>query len=321
MKQVSALFVSVFLLPFLTACDRQESIPLGPDTTPPLPPVNLIVFDARDGSVLLLWRSNREGDLAGYRIYRMVEMQPDSFRIVGEANETAFVDEGLDYDTTYLYAVTAFDRSGNESDRSNDVSAQPINVFPPRQPRDTRVQAHNREDGVFISLQWDANTEGDLKGYYVYRSLDPDVRIEARFLLDSTFSTAYRDTMGVEVGRPLYYRITALDKGQLESTPTPVQWDRPLVQPILASPADGSLAPAFPTFRWRPVPDASNYAVFVSTSRFSGEIWSSTLGDTTVVYGGPFLTAGNTYYWKVGTITNTPWDPNSLSDVWSFRRE
>ena len=174
MKQIAAVLISVVLLVLLPACDREQNIPSGPDTTAPLPPVGLTVFDARDGSVLLFWSSNRDGDLAGYRIYRTVEMQPDSFEMIDEASETVFVDERLEYDTTYLYAVTAFDQSGNESEHSSTVSAQPINVSPPRQPRSFRIQAHNREDGVFISLQWDANTEGDLFGYYVYRSSEPD---------------------------------------------------------------------------------------------------------------------------------------------------
>lgn len=294
-------------------------MPSGPDTTPPLPPVNLTVFDARDGSVLLIWSANREGDLAGYRVYRTVELQPDSFKMVNETNETVFVDDGLEYDTTYLYGVTAFDLSGNESERSNVVSARAINVFAPREPGNFRVQAHNRDDGLFISLQWEANTEGDLKDYHVYRSPEPNFTPGVQSLLDSTSSNGYRDTAGVEVGKMLYYRITASDKGNLESAPTSVEGDRPLDRPSLVSPMDSSTTVAFPTFRWRPVPDASGYVIFVSTSRFSGEIWSLTMGDTAMVYGGPFLTPGVTYYWKVGTITNTPWDPNSLSAVWSFQ--
>ncbi len=315
------VFTSLVLLQLLSSCGREESMPTGPDTVPPLPPLGLSVFDARDGSVLLFWSANREGDLDGYRIYRTEESWPDSFQVIGETTETVFVDEGLEYDTTYLYTITAFDQSGNESERSNVVFAQPVNLLPPRRPRSFGVQAHNREDGVFISLQWNANTEGDLLGYHVYRSTQPDFSADSISLFDSTFIPSYRDTSGITVGSTFYYRVSAFDRGHFESTVTDAKGDRPLDRPQLDSPADSSTTPAFPTFRWHPVSDASTYTIFVSTARFSGEIWSSTAEDTAAIYGGPFLTSGATYYWKVGTITNTPWDPNSLSVVWSFRPE
>lgn len=326
MKQIAPLIVSAVLLLLLPACGREESLPSGPDTTPPLPPVGLAVVYSSDGEVGMSWRANREGDLAGYRIYRAEEPQPDTFQLIDETDVALYVDKGLEYEITYYYAVNAFDQSGNESKRSNVVSAQPINVSPPRQPRNVQVQAHNRDDGVFISLMWDANTDGDLLGYYVYRSFEPQFKTGVQSLFDSTFVPRYRDTVGVEVGTSIYYRITAFDRGHLQSLPTPpeenpAEGDRPLARPVLESPPDGSTTPAFPTFRWQPVPDASEYSIFVSTSSFTNEIWSFTLSDTVVIYNGRFLTSGVTYYWRVGTITNTLWDPNSLSAVWSFRPE
>ena len=319
MRKVAAMFMAVAALGFLSACGRDETITSTTDTIPPLPPVDLRVFDARDGSVVLFWSSGKEVDLAGYRVYRAVQSEPDSFRYVGETTQAVYVDDGLEYDTTYLYSVTAFDQSGNESERSNVVSAMPVNEFPPRQPGGFRVQAHNRDDGVFISLLWDANNEGDLQGYYIYRSTDEPVYPLPEFLHDSTSSTMYRDTAGVEVGKDLYYEVAAYDKGRLQSAPTPIQGDRPLDKPGLVLPADGGASPGYPTFYWHPVPGALGYVIFVSTSRFSGEIWSAALADTVAPYSGSILTPGTVYYWKVGTITNTPWDPNSLSAVWSFQ--
>lgn len=58
-----------------------------------------------------------------YRIYRATGDEP--FRLVGQATTPAYVDLGMANGVQHRYAVTAVDRSGVESPRSNEVRATP----------------------------------------------------------------------------------------------------------------------------------------------------------------------------------------------------
>jgi len=102
------------------------------DTTPPVAPVGARItsYDEESG-VVLLWDANAETDLAGYNVYR--RRMGSSREALGaweslNANllgETAYVDTGLEPDMLYEYAVTAADRSTNESGLSAAVFFNP----------------------------------------------------------------------------------------------------------------------------------------------------------------------------------------------------
>lgn len=71
----------------------------------------------------LQWTPNTEPDLDGYNVYREDGVTTCLIKI----NTTSilaprYVDAGLAYGTTYTYAVTAVDASGNESEPSERAS-------------------------------------------------------------------------------------------------------------------------------------------------------------------------------------------------------
>ena len=69
------------------------------------------------------WNANTEADLAGYRIY--VGTRSGSYGFAGPfevTNSTSFTIPNLPTGTTYYFAVSAFDKSGNESAKSAEVS-------------------------------------------------------------------------------------------------------------------------------------------------------------------------------------------------------
>ncbi len=69
------------------------------------------------------WNANTESDLAGYRIY--VGTRSGSYGFAGPfevTNSTSFTIPNLPIGTTYYFAVSAFDKSGNESAKSAEVS-------------------------------------------------------------------------------------------------------------------------------------------------------------------------------------------------------
>jgi hypothetical protein len=77
---------------------------------------------ASPSTVELAWEHNNEPDLAGYSVYRA---QGDGeFQKVAEAVEMpGYSDRTAESGKLYRYTVTAIDRTGNESPRSNAVEA------------------------------------------------------------------------------------------------------------------------------------------------------------------------------------------------------
>jgi len=91
------------------------------DTFPPAVPTGLNAA-AAPASVELSWDRNTEADLAGYRVYRAAP--GGEFEKVAEVSQIpAWSDSNVEHGKTYRYAVSAFDRTGNESDRSAVVEA------------------------------------------------------------------------------------------------------------------------------------------------------------------------------------------------------
>jgi hypothetical protein len=99
----------------------QEFTVTPEDKFPPAVPTGLTAVTS-PLSVELAWEQNTEADLAGYRIYRAAP--GGDFAKVGESNgPTSYSDRALERGKAYRYAVTAVDKSGNESARSAVVEA------------------------------------------------------------------------------------------------------------------------------------------------------------------------------------------------------
>ena len=89
---------------------------------------------ALSAEVTLAWDPNHETDLEGYCAYFKKDALEFSFSMFGcvtlqELNDPKtpqFVVTGLERGATYCFAVTAYDKSGNESNYSNAVCGQVI---------------------------------------------------------------------------------------------------------------------------------------------------------------------------------------------------
>ena len=69
-----------------------------------------------------MWSANTEADLAGYRVYvgtRSGVYSLGPFEVVGRTSLTV---PNLPAGTTYYFAVTAFDKVGQESSKSGEFS-------------------------------------------------------------------------------------------------------------------------------------------------------------------------------------------------------
>lgn len=76
---------------------------------------------AAAADVTLAWDANSETDLAGYKLHWGTVNQVPFSDSLDVANVTQYMISGLAEDTTYYFAVTAYDTGGNESQYSNII--------------------------------------------------------------------------------------------------------------------------------------------------------------------------------------------------------
>jgi hypothetical protein len=102
--------------------DPSEECGITPeDRFPPTVPKGLNAATAPN-SIELSWESDTEPDLAGYFVYRSAGAGP--FSKIGEMVAIpSYSDRGVEHGKTYRYAVSAIDKTGNESARSGPVEA------------------------------------------------------------------------------------------------------------------------------------------------------------------------------------------------------
>ena len=92
------------------------------DRTPPSAPKNLSAGNGA-GSVALNWSDNREGDLAGYRVYR--RQAGNGYESIATVRSSAYTDRSVRGGQTYFYRVKAYDSAGNRSSFSNYATGKP----------------------------------------------------------------------------------------------------------------------------------------------------------------------------------------------------
>lgn len=300
--KTGALWSVLFSLAIL-GCEKITS---PEDLSPPETPAHFNLVGGGDGQVYLRWDSSREPDFSHYVVYRTTDLaQP--FLDIAELRLNEFIDQYLAYDSTYYYYATTVDLAGNESKPTDHIEVQPLNISPPGRPQGLQVYGRNWPfaNDVAIYLNWTPGEEGDLDHYYIYRSTDPQFSPSGSTLVDSTKGAAYRD-LQVDVDRPYYYGIQAVDRGGKRSNVSEYGTDLILPQARLITPTNGVIVPLFFEFNWQSVPAARAYRIFVSRTPFSGELWSSaTLADTVtrIVYTGPSLQAGQSHYWWVAAYS------------------
>ena len=89
--------------------------PIGGVTSPPPPPAG-----TSTGTVTVMWNANTEADLQGYRVYVGTRSGARSQTFdVGNVTSTRLT---LPLGSTYFFVVTAYDKSGNESSPSGELS-------------------------------------------------------------------------------------------------------------------------------------------------------------------------------------------------------
>ena len=254
----------LLLLLSAAACERERIVDPGSDTTAPLPPTGLLVEGARDGYIFIGWIKNRETDLRGYIVRRAESADSLHFVILDTIRVNYHIDIQRSYDTTYSYYVTAVDEHGNESVPSDTVTAIARNRFAPDAPDFFHVNGYNDGQKRLLRLTWSPVDEADLAFYRIYRSEYPINEPATDLFLVETDAAFFDDFSVNQTGLRYFYTVTAVDRGALESGPSPLRSDLIAARPVPLSPARNAQADAYPLLRWFRVPEANGYLLSVA---------------------------------------------------------
>ncbi len=174
------------------------------DVIPPLAPPEVKTEATRDG-YKLSWPSERAG--LHYQIKRQGPGDKAPLEI-GTAENAEYVDTTSQWGTPYTYTVTA--RVGSaESLPSAPVSANAPDTFAPAVPAGLAALAAPAS----IELSWSRSPEPDLKGYYLFRSVNGAAFQKIGDLLSLP---TYSDK-NVEHGKEYRYAVSAIDQKANES--------------------------------------------------------------------------------------------------------
>jgi len=289
--------------------------PFTPETVPPAQPQNVIAT-AGDASVTLNWSANSESDLAGYNVYRSTSfpVSTGSPPLNGAdlLGSPTFTDTTATNGTTYYYVVTAVDGFDNTSPSSVEAFATPQNA-PPAPPQNLLASTGDST----ITLNWSANSEVDLAGYNVYRSLTTPVPTSGSPLNATLLTSPTYTDIGLANGTRYYYVVTALDISNGASGPSNEVYATPNC-PAISAPtnlqamaSDGQVS-----LTWSASATAVSYNV--KRSLVSGGPYttvSASSGVTSTNYTDVGLTNGATYYYVVSAVNSCNGESNNSNQT------
>ncbi|MCG7218206.1 fibronectin type III domain-containing protein [Paenibacillus mucilaginosus] len=176
------------------------------DTVPPTKPAGVTAVGG-DQKINLTWSANTESDIKGYNVWQGTTRLNTAL-----LTSPSFEHSGLAPSTQYSYEVTALDQAGNESVRSNLVTATTTaapDLTPPPVPTGLTGSPY---DGAVI-LQWLGVSAPDLAGYNVYMD---GVKINVVTLT----SLSLKHT-GLTNDTSYVFQVSAVDKAGNESALSP----------------------------------------------------------------------------------------------------
>ena len=186
-------------------------------TAPALAPPSGLVTKLSDDGVALSWSPE---DLPShpeitfvYQISRKGEGGEFAPIATISIAQPSYVDTSVEWEkkAQYRVAVLTQSRDGKllvEGEDSEPVEVFAHDVFPPHSPQEIQAVFSGPGQQTFIDVSWTANSEPDLAGYNVYRSVDGAVTEKVNAQLVT--SPSFRD-LQVTAGKTYVYAITAVD--------------------------------------------------------------------------------------------------------------
>jgi fibronectin type 3 domain-containing protein len=147
-----------------------------------------------------------------FRVFRKPEGAED-FTLAATVDRPEWTDADAEFGKATAYLVQSVvkleENKFAESELSSAVSLTPVDKFPPAAP----VELHGTAGPGSVELSWEPNTESDLAGYRVYRSVEGGAFEK---IAEVTAVPSYSDK-AVEHGKKYRYAIAAFDRAGNES--------------------------------------------------------------------------------------------------------
>lgn len=322
MKKIKIASVLLLSLLLYNGCQRPTET-VDDSNIPPAVPTGLYVYYASDGEITIDWQSSSERDIKGYNIYRKTDSTES--KKIDYTTDSYYFDDSLDYNVTYYYKITSVNIWDEESGFTNEVFATPINRYNPLKPLGLQINARNWEGRISIYLEWSQGYESDIKGYNIYRSTSPTFIADSSNLIGFTNEINFSDTLNINLYTMYYYKIRAVDKGNLMSAESNGVNDLVLEIPEVIYPTDNSTVQPFNQFLIKAIHVPATYRIGILTNQYFDEVWSTSIqtnitDDTLKIdFTASPLEFNKTYYWRIATYSGNSQDPNSISKLFTIR--
>jgi len=171
-----------------------------------------------DGVVAISWNMSPELDVAGYLVTRSRGLDKEFYKLNHELvppGAPIYYDSTIDNGVQYFYSIIAIDASGNESRRSNAMSA----IGEDKTPPDAPTNLVSEVEVQVIKLSWTPSVAEDVMGYYVYRGLSDSIqpRVTNLPISDTVYIDSGFEAGGLTPGRLFTISVAAADKSRNES--------------------------------------------------------------------------------------------------------
>jgi hypothetical protein len=191
------------------------------DFDPPAVPLLKLKVNSKKMAVYLSWSENVDDDLSHYNILRSID--PESFTLNSiikseiPKEDTTYIDYP-ERAGSYFYVVEAVDLAGNTA-RSLFVSGNVFDIRAPLAPKNLIAKV----DTGILMFMWDKNSDADLKGYRLFRSVADTNNADNQFvvvnssLIDTNY---YSEPMSKNVRSKFVYHLCAVDSSYNVSKPS-----------------------------------------------------------------------------------------------------
>jgi len=280
-----------------------------PDAVPPA--LGEVVVTPSDSATIVAWTTDELAD-SFIDFGTVTGVLGETVGDATDALEHEVTLTNLTPGTEYFLTVGSSDRAGNgptESAETSFTTLATADTSAPSAPAGLAGAASNAS----IVLAWQANTEGDLAGYNVYRRL---AGIDDFLAIATLVSLPEYTDLGVVNDTEYEYRITAIDRASPanESDPGADLALTPTLSAAPTAPSDLSiggerLRPTFTFTNAEPfVTDATlSYTIQVSTQADFSDVTDAASGlsageGVTSWIISRVLTDGVTYFWRVRAV-------------------